>query len=99
MISMPRRRALISDPLDVIASAPGRAAKAVSKYAPTAKYPLRVPTDLLEKARDVAYWERMGVSELAETGLRREIERLEKKRGKPYPRREREHKTGPKPRR
>ena len=95
----PRRRALLSDPLDAIAPAPmaSMAAK-VTRPAAMGKYPLRVPLDLLEKARDVAYWDRCGVSELAEVALRAEIARREKKRGKPYPRREREHKPGRKSR-
>jgi len=93
---MKRKRVLVDDPLDVVR------ANALAKPGvqprhpkpPLTKYPLRIPTSLASKARDVAYWDRIGVSELAEIALRREIERREQKRGAPYPPRAREHKPG-----
>jgi len=96
---MVRKRVLIDDPLDVVrANEPAKPGVQPRCSKPSAvsytKYPLRITTALASKARDVAYWDRIGVSELAEIALRREIERRESKRGKPYPPREREHKPG-----
>jgi hypothetical protein len=89
-----KRRALLSDPLDVLRPGPERRPKRKTFSTVLSPVTFRVPADLLEKTRDVAYWERIGVSEFCALSLRAEIARREKQRGEPYARRERELKRG-----
>ena len=56
--------------------------------------PFQLPNDLLEKARDVAYWDRITLAALAEEGLRMAIEKRERQRGEPFPPRGEELRAG-----
>lgn len=62
-------------------------------------YAANIPTELLERLRDVAYWEPgESMSSLTESALRVHLGKLEKKRGTPYPPRRGSLKVGPRPR-
>jgi len=50
----------------------------------------RLPPSLIEKARDVAYWERLTLSGLMEEALTAKITSLEKKNGQPFAKRVRD---------
>jgi hypothetical protein len=58
------------------------------------KNAFNLPDDLLERARDVAYWDRLALSELIREGLKREIGRRARQRGSKYPPRESQLKVG-----
>ncbi len=45
------------------------------------KLGLNLPADLIEAARDAAWWCRISLAELGESALRREIARLAKREG------------------
>lgn len=48
----------------------------------------RLSEDLIQKVRDVAWWDRRTVADVVESALSIYIERAEKARGEPYPKRE-----------
>ena len=48
------------------------------------QYGINLPPELYEKLQDVSYWDRVGISAFVRSTLITEIERLEKKNGKPY---------------
>jgi len=48
----------------------------------------------VERLRDVAWWERKTVTDIVREAVAEHIQKLEKKRGKPFPPREGEVKTG-----
>ncbi len=53
-----------------------------------------VPKETVEKLRDVCYWDRVPLADLAGEAFSREIDRREKKRGEPFPPREKKLKAG-----
>lgn len=59
-----------------------------------ATYTVTLPPELLEKSRDVAWWDRDSVSGVFVKALEALIAEREEKRGEPYPPREGEIKTG-----
>ncbi len=46
-----------------------------------------LPPALIDKLRDVAWWDRRTVNEVVRDALEDHVRRLEKKRGEPYPKR------------
>jgi len=44
-----------------------------------------LPRDLAEKAKNTAYWTRLSLSRLVAVALAKELDLLEKERGKPFP--------------
>jgi hypothetical protein len=46
-----------------------------------------LPPDLIDKLRDMAWWDRMTVNEVVRAALAERVHRLEQKRGGPYPKR------------
>jgi len=98
-----RRPTLGSDPLDGLVpdEAPARngtpkrkpkpAAKAEAEKPKRIRATFHLPEDLVDAARDAAYWTPgLTLAAIAEAGLRAEVRRLEKKRGEPFPRREKD---------
>jgi hypothetical protein len=63
---------------------PGRVQKA--------RFTFHLPEDLMERAKNVAFWSspRVTLASMAEAGLRAEVERMEKKNGGAFKGRERE---------
>ncbi len=56
--------------------------------APTAlRATYHLPPALIDKLRDIAWWDRMTVNEVVRAALEDHVHRLEKKRGEPYPKR------------
>lgn len=53
-----------------------------------------LPEDLIEKIRDACYWNRITLVRFTEIAFREFINKLENQRGKPYPPRKSELKTG-----
>jgi hypothetical protein len=49
------------------------------------RYTLNLPEDLIEQAKNAAWATRRPLTIIAEEGLRRELARLEKERGEPFP--------------
>jgi hypothetical protein len=49
------------------------------------RYTLNLPTDLIEAAKNAAWFHRMPLTTIAEHGIRAELARLEKENGKPFP--------------
>jgi hypothetical protein len=61
-----------------------------AKAAAKDRYTLHLPVDLMERAKNAAYWTPgLTLAGLAEAGIRTELERVEKKHG-PFKARERE---------
>jgi hypothetical protein len=96
-----RRPTLGSDPLDALVpdEAVGRNGtpkrKPASKPTPAKPKPIRatfhLPEELVDAARDAAYWTPgLTLAAIVEAGLRTEVRRLEKQRGGPFPRREKD---------
>lgn len=46
-----------------------------------------LPPDLIDKVRDVAWWDRETVNAVVRSALEDHLHRLEKRRGEPYPKR------------
>ena len=46
-----------------------------------------LPHKIAERLRNAAYWEEQALSALVESAVERELGRLEKRRGGPYPKR------------
>lgn len=71
------------------APAPGRKGPTAPTRTPplrsTVRYAFHMRPDLLEKLRHAAWWERTTVTELVNAAVAAEVERLERKRGEPYP--------------
>lgn len=59
---------------------------------PKARFTFHLPEDLMERAKNAAFWSspRVTLASMAEAGLRAELDRLEKKNGGPFKARERE---------
>jgi hypothetical protein len=86
---MARKSTIGENPLDAVVSAkrtervesqaePARAAKE--------RVTFQLPVDLIEKARDAVYWTPgLTMASLMENALVAQLERVEKKRGKPVP--------------
>lgn len=57
---------------------------------------VHVPPELVEEARDCAFWTRRTLARIVADGLRVEIDRLraDENKGKPFPRRSGELRTG-----
>ncbi len=51
------------------------------------RYTLNLPASLIEQARNASWHTRKPLTQIAEDGLRRELQRLEKENGGPFPRR------------
>jgi hypothetical protein len=79
------KRAMGENPLDALltgkkknAPAPPPAEEPGSTKAKTS---FNLPEDVVELARDAAWWARLSLAELAEEALRREVARLAKREG------------------
>ena len=59
---------------------------------PKARFTFHLPEDLMERAKNAAFWSspRVTLASMAEAGLRAELDRLEKKNGGAFKARERE---------
>jgi hypothetical protein len=69
---------------------PRRETPAKAKAAAKDRYTLHLPVELMERAKNAAYWTPgLTLAGLAEAGIRAELERVEKKHG-PFKARERE---------
>lgn len=98
--SAPRRRGgLGTNPLDSIVPVqasgrrpvrPSKPTPAKVKAAAKDRFTLHLPVELMERAKNAAYWTPgLTLAGLAEAGIRAELERVEKKHG-PFKARERE---------
>ena len=70
----------------------GATEKTTPERVQKARFTFHLPEDLMERAKNAAYWSspRVTLASMAEAGLRAELERLEKKNGGPFKARERE---------
>ena len=66
----------------------------VSASEATARQTYLLDAALVEKLKDVAWWERRTITSLVEDALRAHLSTLEHRRKNPYPRREGELKAG-----
>jgi hypothetical protein len=66
--------------------------KTTPKRVKKARFTFHLPEDLMERAKNAAYWSspRVTLASMAEAGLRAELERMEKKNGGAFKGRERE---------
>lgn len=55
------------------------------KRAATEKITIPFPEDLIERARNAAYWDRLTVTGIVVQALAELLERMEQERGEPYP--------------
>lgn len=58
------------------------------------KNAFNLPDEVLEKVRDIAYWDRIPVNAIVREGIEMAIKKYEKKRGAGYPTREGELVSG-----
>lgn len=71
-------------------TSPRRKPAEKTKAATKDRYTLHLPVDIMERAKNAAYWTPgLTLAGLAEAGIRAELERIEKKNG-PFKARERE---------
>lgn len=70
----------------------GATEKTTPERVPKARFTFHLPEDLMERAKNAAFWSspRVTLASMAEAGLRAELERLEKKNGGAFKARERE---------
>jgi hypothetical protein len=55
------------------------------KKAATEKITIPFPEDLIERARNAAYWDRLTLAGIVVQALTEVLDRMEQERGKPYP--------------
>ena len=88
------KRGLGTNPLDAVIPAKTRAktkAAPPEKQGSRSRHTLHLSDELMERARNISYWTPgLSLSDLSETAIRKEVERLEKKNGGPYPNRDAE---------
>lgn len=96
-----KRAGLASNPLDaVVPTASPPASKETAKVGSTIKAvkkrcTFHISEDVADKARDVVWWTPgLTLADLVERAMRSEIERMEKAKGEPFPKRESELKPG-----
>ena len=70
----------------------GATEKTTPERVQKARFTFHLPEDLMERAKNAAYWSspRVTLASMAEAGLRAELDRLEKKNGGAFKARERE---------
>lgn len=56
-----------------------------AKKAATEKITIPFPEDLIERARNAAYWDRLTLAGIVVQGLAEALDRMEQGRGEPYP--------------
>lgn len=84
------KRGLGTNPLDAVVPSKGKA-KPAQKQTSRSRHTLHLEDEVMDRARNIAYWTPgLSLSSLTEEAIRREVERLEKKHGGPYPERESE---------
>jgi len=59
-----------------------------AEASPLLRATYHLPPGLIDKLRDVAWWDRLTVNELVRAALEAHVDRLERDRGEPYPRRQ-----------
>ena len=98
---MSRSKTIGENPLDIIIPDPEKKEVATtthsnpSKQVERERVSLYLPKDLAGKVRDAVYWTPgITLSDLGEEGVRWVLKNLEKKRGSPFPKREREIRRG-----
>ena len=73
---------------------PARAAEPQEPRQDKRRFTFHLPVDLMDRAKNVAYWERLTMTGWFTDAITAAIERFEKKRGEPYPKRKAEPKAG-----
>ena len=68
----------------------GREAPA-EKVSPVRRFTLHLPADLIETLRRAAWWDRVTIRSIVETGLATHMDNLEQQRGSAYPPKQGEH--------
>lgn len=86
------KRGLGTNPLDAVVPSKGRpASDPAPKQSGRSRHTLHLEDEIMDRARNIAYWTPgLSLSSLTEEAIRREVERMEKKNGGPYPDRESE---------
>lgn len=59
-----------------------------------ARMTVQISLDTIERLKDAVYWERLTVAQFVEEALEAALQKLEKRSGKPYPKRKSELKPG-----
>ena len=100
-MARPKRRTIGDNPLDaVVPRAPSRASAAVAEpeEAPRPakeRMTFHLPVEVMERAKNAVYWTPgLTLADLAAQALTDAVDRLEKKKGEPFPPRKAELKGG-----
>lgn len=94
-----RKGGLGGNPLDSVIPATSQEpqdppAKEKMRTTQRVRFTVQLPEDLVEQLRDVAYEDRVTLTDLTQDALAGLLRRLEKERGEPYPKRSGKVKTG-----
>lgn len=94
-----KRAGLASNPLDAVVPTASPTASNGAEAKPTKvakkRCTFHISEDVAEKARDVVWWTPgLTLADLVERSIRVEVERMEKAKGEPFPKRESELKPG-----
>ena len=88
------KRGLGANPLDTIVPTKGGTRPKPAppeKKVNRSRHTLHLENEVMDRARNIAYWTPgLSLSRLTEDAIRREVKRLEKKNGGPFPERETE---------
>jgi hypothetical protein len=80
-----KRSGLGADVLNTIIPKPEVAPPEAEQNVRKERYTLNLPADLIEAAKNAAWFVRRPLTTIAENGIRAELARLEKENGKPFP--------------
>jgi hypothetical protein len=80
-----KRSGLGANPFDTIVPKAASTPQADQPPARKERYTLNLPADLIELAKNAAWFTRRPLTMIAEDGIRAELARLEKEHGKPFP--------------
>lgn len=82
------KRGLGINPLDVVIPTKGQTKIKQEKARSRSRHTLHLADEIMDRARNISYWTPgLSLSGLTEEAIRREVERLEKAHGGPYPKR------------
>lgn len=95
-MARPKRRTIGDNPLDtVIPRAPSEAAVAEPEAPKKERMTFHLPVEVMDRAKNAVYWTPgLTLADLAAQALTDTVDRMEKKKGEPFPPRKAELKGG-----
>lgn len=92
---MPKRKTIGENPLDTVVPAPRPAGAAAAPARRKERMTFHLPLEVIERVKNAVYWTPgLTLADLAAEALREAVDRMERKRGEPFPPRKAELKGG-----